>query len=230
MNPHEQQELLKQFETSFQDHVMSRKERSALNSTMKDLILTDNEKSVVRAKLFDLARAEMNDSNYPFIISWLEEVSKLLIKSHSSEPSAQTGSYFSPGEDCRNAICSFIKNTSTSLKICVFTISDDIIGKEILAAHKRGVLVQIVTDDEKQYDRGSDIYRFREKGIEVKCDNSTAHMHHKFAISDSKSLLTGSYNWTRSAATSNQENILITNDQSAIGAFKKEFTRLWQQF
>lgn len=230
MNPHEQQELLKEFENSFQDHLMSRKERSSLNAALKDLTLSENEKSVVRAKLFDLARAEMNDQNYPFIISWLEEVSKLLIKSHSAGPAVQTGSYFSPGEECRNAICSFVKNSSKSLKICVFTISDDIIGKEILAAHKRGVAVQIITDDEKQYDRGSDIDKFKEKGIQVKCDNSSAHMHHKFAISDSKSLLTGSYNWTRSAATSNQENILITSDDSSIRSFKREFERLWNKF
>ena len=39
-------------------------------------------------------------------------------------------------------------------------------------------------------------------GIPVAFDASEHHMHHKFAIFDGRTLLSGSYNWTRSAAIS----------------------------
>jgi phosphatidylserine/phosphatidylglycerophosphate/cardiolipin synthase-like enzyme len=40
---------------------------------------------------------------------------------------------------------------------------------------------------------------------------SMASKHHKFAIFDGKTLLNGSYDWTRSAFTKNEENVLVTD-------------------
>jgi phosphatidylserine/phosphatidylglycerophosphate/cardiolipin synthase-like enzyme len=54
-------------------------------------------------------------------------------------------------------------------------------------------------------------------------------MHHKFAIIDSRLVLTGSYNWTRSAAAYNHENILVTGNKQVVNSFEKEFSRLWQE-
>jgi phosphatidylserine/phosphatidylglycerophosphate/cardiolipin synthase-like enzyme len=44
---------------------------------------------------------------------------------------------------------------------------------------------------------------------------------------DNRKVLTGSYNWTRSAADDNQENILLTDDKRAVNAYRDEFQRLW---
>jgi phosphatidylserine/phosphatidylglycerophosphate/cardiolipin synthase-like enzyme len=117
-----------------------------------------------------------------------------------------------------------------TLDICVFTITDDRISGAVLAAHRRGVKVRIVTDDEKADDLGSDIAEFKKAGLAVRTDNSTFHMHHKFALVDGALLLNGSFNWTRSASMNNQENFVITGDARLIGAFAKEFERLWNQF
>ncbi len=230
MTPNEQTELLALFKESFEDHVITRKERKGLNQKLKELTLTDQEKNIVRSKVFEIGRATTNINNFELTLIWLEEVAKLLIKSHDVKETIHNGAFFSPGGECRNAIISFIKSARQNLKICVFTISDDPISKEIVAAHKRGVTVQLITDDDKQFDRGSDIGYLKSQGIEVHCDESTAHMHHKFAIADKKSILTGSYNWTRSAATSNQENILISDNKATISSFTNEFARLWKQF
>jgi len=45
-----------------------------------------------------------------------------------------------------------------------------------------------------------------------------------------KRLLTGSYNWTRSAASSNEENFIIVDDVRLRAAFQDEFDRLWKEF
>jgi phosphatidylserine/phosphatidylglycerophosphate/cardiolipin synthase-like enzyme len=42
-------------------------------------------------------------------------------------------------------------------------------------------------------------------------------------------LLTGSFNWTRSASEVNQENVIVTDDPRLVGAFVTEFERLWIQ-
>jgi len=64
-------------------------------------------------------------------------------------------------------------------------------------------------------------------GIPVVMDNATSHMHHKFVVVDGKVLLTGSFNWTRSASEQNQENVLITSDPRLVAPFATEFDRLW---
>jgi cardiolipin hydrolase len=111
--------------------------------------------------------------------------------------------------------------------VCVFTITDDRIAGPILAAHQRGVRLRILSDNEKELDPGSDVPRLRDAGVPVRIDRSPYHMHHKFAIFDGASLLTGSYNWTRGAATNNEENFLVTGDPNLVRAFAAEFERLW---
>ncbi|WP_186757420.1 phospholipase D-like domain-containing protein [Echinicola salinicaeni] len=44
-----------------------------------------------------------------------------------------------------------------------------------------------------------------------------------------KKFLTGNYNWTRSAAEYNYENILLLEDIHTVRSFQKEFERLWRE-
>ncbi len=55
-------------------------------------------------------------------------------------------------------------------------------------------------------------------------------MHHKFAIFDHRLLLTGSYNWTRSAASDNEENFILSGDPRLLKSFAGMFDKLWDTF
>jgi phosphatidylserine/phosphatidylglycerophosphate/cardiolipin synthase-like enzyme len=137
--------------------------------------------------------------------------------------------YFSPGEECRQRIINTLNSAVRNIDICVFTISDDSITETIIERHGQGIPVRIISDNDKAFDRGSDLFRLRERGIEIRFDAGPAHMHHKFAVMD-ETLLTGSYNWTRSAAQRNYENILVTNERGLLKEFTKEFDQLWSIF
>lgn len=134
---------------------------------------------------------------------------------------------FSPGPDCKNLILSKIRNAEISLNICVFTISDNDISREIINAFKRGLEVRIITDNYKMHDKGSDILELQREGVAVRIDESDSHMHHKFMVVDDVITLTGSYNWTRSAELYNQENTISIEDESFSNAFNLEFEKLW---
>ena len=135
---------------------------------------------------------------------------------------------FSPGPECRKMILSEIFNSEETIDICVFTISDNQIKDAIISAHHRGIQVRIISDNFKMYDEGSDISELSSEGIEVKVDASEFHMHHKFMVVDAKRLLTGSYNWTRTAELQNSENIIVLEDISISGKFLVEFEKLWE--
>lgn len=136
---------------------------------------------------------------------------------------------FSPGVDCLNAILDSLNNAEYSIKICVFTISDDRISEAIIRAHQKGIQIKLLTDNEKLFDKGSDIRQLAAAGIETRVDVTQNHMHHKFAIIDNEVLLTGSYNWTRSAASFNHENLLVTNQRDIVTTYLAEFDRLWEE-
>ena len=65
-------------------------------------------------------------------------------------------------------------------------------------------------------------------GVPVKVDETEHHMHHKFAVLDGARLLNGSYNWTRSAAAYNEENLVITSDPALIAVFTRHFAEMWE--
>ena len=106
-------------------------------------------------------------------------------------------------------------------------ITDNRITRIIEEALTKGIHIRIISDNTKSEDRGSDLDRLRGSGIECRFDKTSAHMHHKFAISDNDLLLNGSYNWTRSASTENNENILVSNNAKLVQSFQNEFNRLW---
>lgn len=216
-----------QFKATFEDKNFSRSERQSLRKVLKSEKLNAHELAVLRSKIFDIAREEITGENMFQVLTWLENANKLVLPQVNKD--FENKAFFSPGNDCLNAIIGKIGRAINNIDICVFTISDDRISREIAMAHRKGVLIRLLTDNDKAYDKGSDIYRLAKKGISVKVDYTDKHMHHKFAIIDNKILLTGSYNWTRSAATSNEENILITNDTPSVKAYKKEFEKLWKQ-
>jgi mitochondrial cardiolipin hydrolase len=167
-------------------------------------------------------KAPVKTSSYPI------EKTSTQVSTKAPEKSLVKGVYFSSEKNCTEKVIEFLDSAKTELLICVFTISDDRISQNIILKHRRGVKVKIISDNEKLLDTGSDVKRLAEAGIPVKIDKTEYHMHHKFAIADNKTLLTGSFNWTRSAAEYNEENIILLSDDLAINRFKSEFDRLWR--
>lgn len=220
------EQIIQDFRISLEDHVLSRSEKKAIKSDLSEL--STHERQLLLSEIRHLALENTQDVHFQNLIQWFYEAVKVL--QEKEQVNASTAAYFSPGNACRDAIKQEIRNASSLIHICVFTISDDHITEELLHAHQRKVPIKIITDDDKSLDLGSDIDRMEKAGILVQKDNSPVHMHHKFAIFDQKKVLTGSYNWTRSAAEYNYENIVLLEDIHTVRSFQKEFEKLWRQF
>lgn len=212
---------------SITDEHLSKPERQTLRTLVAEVKPDQDQLNFLRSKIYEIAAEKATPANYQFILEWVKAAnSALLINTVTSE---KTDAYFSPGEECRNTIIHQINSSINQLKICVFTISDDTITQAIVAAHKKGRQIKVITDNDKSLDVGSDIERMAREGIAVKIDNTSNHMHHKFMVSDDRNLITGSYNWTQSAARYNHENILLTNEAGVVKSFLNEFDQLWKE-
>jgi phosphatidylserine/phosphatidylglycerophosphate/cardiolipin synthase-like enzyme len=210
------------------DHRLSRGEKRLVRDLLGELGRSEQNLAFVRHRAFELARHEMAGPQSHAIVTWLEEVVKLLVPEPPAALPASEAA-FSPGDDCAKKIVHRLRSVQREVDICVFTITDDRISEAILEVHGRGAKVRIIADDDKSTDRGSDIDLLRHRGIPTRVDQSPFHMHHKFAVFDRRCVLTGSYNWTRSAAKNNEENFIVTFDPQLVRDFSAAFERLWKE-
>lgn len=219
-------DILTFLETSFEDDYISKSEKKALKEVISEKSPSKRELDWLRSEIFKLAQSKLKTREAQNILEWLENANKLILPK-LTEPS-RNEVYFSPGPGCLGAILGQIAYATKTIDICVFTISDDRIKDKLLYAKNKGIKIRIITDNDKSFDRGSDIQFLSDNNIAIKVDTTDHHMHHKFAIFDSKTIITGSYNWTRSASEYNQENIVVINDAHTATRYTDEFERLWQ--
>lgn len=215
---------------TLEDDRMSRGEKQVLRRIVEEIDPSPNELGVLRSRAFDVARDNLQDGESETILNWLEDVVRVLAVEPDGKQKRPCEAYFTPGDNGPRKIAGLIGFARKSIDICVFTITDDRISNEIDEAHRRGVQVRIISDNDKALDPGSDIGRLERRGVEVRVDRSEHHMHHKFAVFDTATTLTGSYNWTRSAAEYNAENFVLSYDPQLARQFTAEFERLWKAF
>jgi phosphatidylserine/phosphatidylglycerophosphate/cardiolipin synthase-like enzyme len=223
------QEFRQALASTLEDRRLSRTERRALSSLLADPPATEALRPQYRGLAFDVARSSLSAGADRDVIDWLEEVVRLLLPA-LGPAQTRVEACFSPGDACPHRLRGLLQSARRTVDICVFTITDDRISEAILRAHERAVSVRIVTDNDKAWDAGSDIQRLSAAGVPVRIDVSQFHMHHKFAIFDSKVLVTGSYNWTRSAAESNEENLVVLEHADLVRPFQAVFDGLWEKF
>jgi cardiolipin hydrolase len=118
-----------------------------------------------------------------------------------------------------------------TLHICVFNITNDDLAKAVIERHNAGVEVRVVSDDECAKNKGNDIQKLADAGIEVRTDDAPEyHMHDKFMVVDCEFVLTGSFNWTFQAGSHNQENVLVVDHPYYCEKYDTEFNKLWASF
>lgn len=185
----------------------------------------------LRNRAFDLARELIlaDPGETLATLRWLEQVVKTLDLSALPAVAGCT-TFFTPGDSCLRKLRELCRDSRRSIDICVYTIADDRLTESLLDAHRRGVRVRIISDNDKRFDTGSDIDQLAANGVVVRLDEDDAHMHHKFALFDDARLANGSFNWTRSASHSNHENLVVSADPYLVKCFGGQFETLWQKF
>jgi phosphatidylserine/phosphatidylglycerophosphate/cardiolipin synthase-like enzyme len=212
--------------STLDDFRVSRGEKRILEGIVREHGDSEQQLGFLRHRAFAVARESIVGPEGIPAMEWLEDAIKVF-QSREEPDQNSTQVYFSPGDDCPQIIVNQLQRASRSIDICVFTITDNRIADAIRDAFVRGIAVRVISDNDKSLDPGSDIERLMGLGVPVRIDQTDHHMHHKYAVFDQKTTLTGSYNWTRSADKHNDENFLITGEASINRAYLGHFDRLW---
>ncbi|MCX5923871.1 MAG: phospholipase D-like domain-containing protein [Candidatus Dependentiae bacterium] len=148
--------------------------------------------------------------------------------------------FFTPRDDIRSQLIRLIKEERKSIDGAIYMFTDKTMAQALVDAYVRGVKVRIVLDQismGERYGKGSFLQK---NGVVVFVHTAplsfnaftTPIMHHKFFIfglneKTNKGLLwTGSFNCTASASSLHDENVMVTDDVSAIQEYQQCFLQL----
>jgi len=117
---------------------------------------------------------------------------------------------FTPGQDCTGLIVRAITNASKSIHVQAYSFTSAPIAEALVFAKRRGVLVEVILDksQSKENKYTSATYLIN-NNISTWIDYKPAIAHNKVIIIDESEVITGSFNFTKSAQNKNAENVLI---------------------
>lgn len=135
--------------------------------------------------------------------------------------------YFSPDDGMLERLLELVSEAKQNVRFMAYSFTDDDLAQALLAARERGVAVIGVLDESQALSNtGGEFQNLREAGIDVRLDGNPGSMHHKVFIIDGETVVTGSYNFSKSARTRNDENTLILQNTEIAARYLEEFERV----
>ncbi len=125
-----------------------------------------------------------------------------------------------------------IRQANQFVNFAIYTFTRTDIKDALIAAKYRGLQVKGVVDKEqtdKIEEQKSIITEMTNAGIPIVFDDHSGIMHLKVLVTD-KSYVSGSYNWTASATTSNDEVLEIGHEESVRLMYKRLTDKLFNKY
>jgi phosphatidylserine/phosphatidylglycerophosphate/cardiolipin synthase-like enzyme len=153
-----------------------------------------------------------------------------------------------PWEDTSNgSIGKLIGTSQQQVDLALFVFSEPSLGNILQTQSQRGIKVRGIIDRQFAYREYSSVLPLMGVNSGNLCQANGTNsqpldtigvptlptgdlLHHKFAIVDRKTVITGSHNWSNAANYRNDETLLIIKDNPTVAAhFDREFDRLYER-
>lgn len=121
--------------------------------------------------------------------------------------------YFSPNGGCTNAIIKEIDSATMEILVQGYSFTSAPIAKAIVNAKKRAVSVEVILDKSQNKEKYTSATFMANSRIPTFIDSAHAIAHNKIIIIDKKTVITGSFNFTKAAEEKNAENVLIIKNK-----------------
>lgn len=136
---------------------------------------------------------------------------------------------FSPDDGVEARLLELVVRARSSIRFMAFSFTSDALGEALLERAGAGVLVSGIFDESQlKSNRGSEYDYLKVAGLAVRIDGNRDKLHHKVLIIDEAIVIAGSYNFSASAETRNDENLLVIHSEEIAGVFLEEWTRVFE--
>ena len=135
--------------------------------------------------------------------------------------------YFSPDDHVASHILDLLRRAQHSIYFMAYSFTTVDFGDLLIQKARAGVDVSGVMEaDQIKSNEGTRFTPFQDAHLPVYQDGNEGQMHHKVFILDEKIVITGSYNFSASAETTNDENVIIFFDPQIASQYLAEFKRV----
>jgi phosphatidylserine/phosphatidylglycerophosphate/cardiolipin synthase-like enzyme len=158
-----------------------------------------------------------------------------ILPTASAPPQVLTGQggdtevYFSPNGHCTDAVVREISQARSIIMVQAYSFTSAQIAQALGQAHQRGVRVYIIADKSQLSEKYTYVDYTAHAGIDTSIDEEHAIAHNKIMLIDGETIITGSFNFTKNAETSNAENLLILRGRRDLyAAYEENFRAHYQ--
>lgn len=142
------------------------------------------------------------------------------------KPNSAYSVCFTPGSNCTQDIVTMISSAKKTIYVQAYSFTSAPIAKALVDAQARGVDVKVILD-KSQYaaEKYSSSKFLSNHGIPVWIDYKPAIAHNKIMIIDNGIVITGSFNFTKSAQEKNAENLIMISDTAVASKYLENWMR-----
>lgn len=138
--------------------------------------------------------------------------------------------FFSPDDKPARRIVELVDGAQESVYFMAFSFTSNDIGEAMRARAAEGVTVAGVFEETQVASNTGDEYEpMRAAGLDVRLDGNNRNMHHKVIIIDRRIVILGSYNFSASAETKNDENLLVIDNPVIAALYLAEYERVFAE-
>ncbi len=133
---------------------------------------------------------------------------------------------FSPDYNVARFIVNELRQAEQSIYFMAFSFTHDGIGKIMKTRFQDGLDVRGVFETRGADSRHAEYTSMQELGMSVIKDTNKWAMHHKVIVIDGQTVITGSFNFSKNASRTNDENVLIIQGNTDIARL---YTEEWRR-
>ena len=141
---------------------------------------------------------------------------------------------FSPNGGALPLVLKVINSSTKTLDVMAYSFTSADVTRAIINARKRGVVVRVVADEKQNTSSPGAEYAqsalssLVNAGAEVRINGNFSIFHDKVLISDGVHVQTGSFNYSKAAANSNSENVVVMwGAPSVASQYSRHFDSRW---
>lgn len=136
---------------------------------------------------------------------------------------------FAPEDGVADRLIPLIESAQRNIRFMAFAFTHDGIGAAVLARAEAGVDVKGIFETRGSETRFSQMPVLYCAGVPVRQDGNPRTFHHKVWVIDDRLVITGSFNFTGNADSSNDENVVIITNPEVAARYLQEFERRWAE-
>jgi phosphatidylserine/phosphatidylglycerophosphate/cardiolipin synthase-like enzyme len=136
---------------------------------------------------------------------------------------------FAAEDEAISHLVPLVENAQESIRIMAYSFTHDALGEAVLQRAQKGVDVKGIFETRGSQTEYSELTILYCAKVPVRQDGNPGSFHHKVIVIDEQTTITGSLNFSNNADESNDENVVVIENETIADRYLQEFERRWDE-